>query len=232
MSPQLAAGANSGIQDPSLPAWPTAFGGEGSHHHHARAKRPGRPRAAKITQGDLLLPLSRRGAAAVDLDLNPSGPDQISSQPKSHPPTAAGDLLATANPLRTAVGGGGRWTPLPPRVTAGRGLRRRRLTTGASPRGVLSDGGGSGRRWRGRAEGGVDGDSPGAAHRRRRGGARGLESSVVGGGTGRDGVRLGHMVAPSKVQKDSTCSIYTYTIATPIDKHIVLFDLIAIINKP
>mgnify|MGYP000894920418 FL=1 len=51
MSPQLAAGANSGIQDPSLPAWPTAFGGEGSHHHHARAKRPGRPRAAKITQG-------------------------------------------------------------------------------------------------------------------------------------------------------------------------------------
>ena len=86
MSPQLAAGANSGIQDPSLPAWPTAFGGEGSHHHHARAKRPGRPRAAKITQGDLLLPLSRRGAAAVDLDLNPSGPDQISSQPKSHPP--------------------------------------------------------------------------------------------------------------------------------------------------
>ena len=173
MSPQLAAGANSGIQDPSLPAWPTAFDGEGSHHHHARAKRPGRPRAAKITQGDLLLPLSRRGAAAVDLDLNPSGPDQISSQPKSHPPTAAGDLLATANPLRTAVGGGGRWTPLPPRVTAGRGLRRRRrLTTGASPRGVLSDGGGSGRRWRGRAEGGVDGDSPGAARRRRLRGKR------------------------------------------------------------
>ena len=170
MSPQLAAGANSGIQDPSLPAWPTAFDGEGSHHHHARAKRPGRPRAAKITQGDLLLPLSRRGAAAVDLDLNPSGPDQISSQPKSHPPTAAGDLLATANPLRTAVGGGGRWTPLPPRVTAGRGLRRRRLTTGASPRGVLSDGGGSGRRWRGRAEGGLDRDSPGAARCRRLGG--------------------------------------------------------------
>ena len=51
MSPQLAIGANSGIQDPSLPAWPTAFDGEGSHHHHARAKRPGRPRAEKITQG-------------------------------------------------------------------------------------------------------------------------------------------------------------------------------------
>ena len=66
-----------------------------------------------------------------------------------------------------------RTAPLPPRVTAGRGLRRRRrLTTGASPRGVLSDGGGSGRRWRGRAEGGVDGDSPGAARCRRLGGER------------------------------------------------------------
>jgi hypothetical protein len=133
----------------------------------------------RLPRGDLLLPLSRRGAAAVDLDLNPSGPDQISSQPKSHPPTAAGDLLATANPLRTAVGGGGRWTPLPPRVTAGQGQRRRRrLTTGASPRGVLSDGGGSGRRWKGRAEGGMDGDSPGTAWRRRLGGERSGESQM------------------------------------------------------
>lgn len=98
MSPQLAAAANSGIQDSLLPVWPTAFGGEGSHHHHAWAKRPGRSRAAKITQGDLLLPLSRRGTAVVDLDLNPSGPDQISSQPKSHPPNGRRRSLGHRQP--------------------------------------------------------------------------------------------------------------------------------------
>ena len=174
MSPQLAADANSGIQDLSLPPGQP----RPSVEKAATTIMPG-PRdpdvlvPRRLPRGDLLLPLSRRGAAAVDLDLNPSGPDQISSQPKSHSPTAAGDLLATANPLRTDVGGGGRWTPLPPRVTAGRGLRHRhRLTTGASPLGVLSDGGGSGRRWRGRAEGGVDGDCSGAARRRCLGGER------------------------------------------------------------
>ena len=59
VSPTRRRCANSGIQDPSLPAWPTTFDGEGSHHHHARAKRPGGARVTKITHGDLLLPLLR-----------------------------------------------------------------------------------------------------------------------------------------------------------------------------
>ena len=70
---------------------------------------------------------------------------------------------------------------LPPSITVGRGLRRRlRLTTRASPRGVLSDSSSSVRRLRGRAEGGVDGTPRGRRGAAASGGERSGECHTLG----------------------------------------------------